>query len=514
MKISNAIMIISIVISSLFTGCSDENQNSIQNANISITSATSAELDKAYVPSLFYSNIFPVPNASIAMSTNNTFEKLKVQWLDYKSTIENTHNEHDFSGYFNDINHSIDTADRLLQTTIQSDTYPADISIAHEALESVRDNLGKMRKEIDSNYFMDYVTTAHHAMEPIAGAVTQFSQNSITIEQLCTKLESSLPLFTTSWQTLQSEYNANSISKLYNHSTPKNTHMSNNINAMSKTLTNLSTTLPTCDANVSIEAKKIKPIFVKIFLGFGDFITPFKDKMILMEKSLVAGLYCTNNPPDVMATCGDIENIKDLIDNFEQHAKAFQSQYPIIIGKLNLPEAIYWSNYFTTINTAIANAKSIADKASTAEELKPAHEAFESIRTTMHQLRSTYENFMFVMDYVTEYHNTMEPMAIAIKEIDNATQLTQSAIDTINSKLPIAQSTLVRLEASVKSMDVSAFKFDSTWHATQMSNITFQSQNLSNLKTAITENNTTDILKYTQLIKPKFVEFFKAFGAF
>ena len=503
-----------LVASTLFTGCSNDSNDAVETPVAVDIPAASSTLDKAYVPSLFYSNISPTPNAMIAKSTHTALGSLQTMWAEYKSAVGETYDGHDISGYFTDIDDNIEVAAASLQSVIDSGSYPADISIAHAALESVRDRLGDMRDEIGIDYFMDYVTTAHHAMEPVAGAAKQYADNVITLDQLCTSLESSLPAFSSAWEALQSKYDASATAALYHLSTPKSTNISNNIGAMSARLTNLSAALPECGSGVATEAGKIKPVFVKMFLGFSDFITPFMDEMIAMEKVLVSGLYCTNNPPDVEPTCGGLDNTRALIENFGTLSSTFQQQYPIIQGKLNLPATIYWSSNFTAINTAIVHAKTIAENATTTAELIPAHDELEAIRVAMYELRWSYENFAFVMDRVTEYHNAMEPIAIAVKGMTDPAQVDQSAKDAISAALPTAQNSIAGLEEAVSTMDIAAFGFDEAWHTAQMGSVAFQFQNLDNLEAALEEDNATAILQYAQMVKPKFVGLFKAFGAF
>jgi len=500
--------IIAVASISLFTGCGSDSSSQQD------ISKVSSKLDKAYTPALFFSNISPMPNQAIASSANSTLKTLESSWSSFKTDIGTTYGATNVGSYYSSVDKEINNATKSLQDVINTGNYPSDISTIHLSLESVRDTLSSMRKDISVNYFIDALTKAHHAMEPVSGAAKLYSSGTSSLEQLCTGLNSSLTLFNTEWKNLENSYDESTIAKLYGFSDAKSKNITNNINAMANILTSLSTALTTCDSSTATEANKVKPTFVKMFLGFGDFLTPFKAEMITMEKSFVSALYCTNNPPDIDKTCGGVDGTKSLINSFETNSNAFQGKYPVIAGKLNLPGSLYWSSYFTNIKSSTDKVKTISDSAVTAADFITAHDELEKVRTSMYNLRWTYENYSFVTDNITDYHGAMEPIAIAVKGLSDASQIDQNVKDAISNSLTIAQSSLNSLNSSVKSMNNVSFGFDSAWHTTQLSSLDEQVKNLSSLKAALTANNTVDILKYAQLVKPKFVPLFKAFGSF
>lgn len=496
----------------LLGGCDTENDPAVKNPMIQ----ASVDLDKAYVPSLFYSNINPVPNEPFALNAKATFDTLTGSWSGFKDTIGTTSGSLDLTPYYGEVEGNVTVATTLIDNIIAAGTlYPADITDAHNALESVRDILAEMRGEVPLNYFMDGVTTAHHAMEPVAGAASTYEPGDDDAAY-CTALEASLPAFSSAWSDVDSDYSESSIASLYSLGSEKSGNLTANVNAMSAILANLDGNMTDCTANivaVDTEADKIKGTFVKTFLAFGDFITPFMADMIDMEKAFVPVLYCTNNPPDVNTTCGGLLGTESLINTFIIKMESLQARYPVIPGKLDLPGTIYWKNDFTAINTAMANTVGIMLAAGSTADLIPAHTELEDVRSAMYHLRNTFENYDFITDRVTDYHNAMEPIAIAVKGLA-AEDVNQSVKDAISAALPGALTAMRTLERDVPNLDLAAFGLDETWLLTQNISIAAQLTNLQLLQTALDNDIAADILLHAQAVKPGFIPFFKAFGDF
>ena len=511
-KINSVAMLTAVA---LLSACSSEDNLTADGNNPIVQE--SVALDKAYAPSLFYSNINPVPNELFAQNAKATFDTLSAGWSGYKSTIGTTSGAIDLTPYYSEVDGNISAATTLLDTVISDANYsvPVDITAAHLALESVRDTLGEMRGTIGIEYFMDDVTTAHHAMEAVSGAYAVYLGDS-NITQLCASLDTALPIFDAAWNDVNSSYTESYISSLYDLSTEKSTTLTGNVNMMSSTIAALNALMPTCVDDyiaVETEAANVKPVFVKAFLAFGDFITPFMADMITMEKAFAPVLYCTNNPPDVNTTCNGLIGTGNLLDTFNTATETFQAHYPIIPGKLNLPATIYWKSDFDAVNTAMANALAIQSGASTTADLLPAHVEFEAIRTAMYHLRSTYENYDFITDHVTTYHHAMEPIGIAVKSLQEE-DVNQTIKDTISAALPGSFEAMHILEQKVPDMNLTAFGVDTAWLEGQNSRIAAQLANLQALQNGLDDDNVTLIFNSAKDVTPLFIPFFKKFGTF
>ncbi len=499
----------------LLSACNSDSDSVTANVKNPIEQESVA-LDKVYAPSLFYSNINPVPNELFAQNAKATFDTLSASWSGFKNTIGTASGAIDLTPYYSEVDGNISIATTLLDTVITDANYPVDITDAHLALESVRDTLGEMRGTLGMEYFMDDVTTAHHAMEAVSGAYAVYVvDNNIT--QLCASLDTALPIFDAAWNDVNSSYTESHISSLYDLSTEKSTNLTANVNTMSSTIGALNALMPTCVADegtVAAQAAMVKPVFVKAFLAFGDFITPFMADMITMEKAFTPVLYCTNNPPDVNTTCNGLTGAGNLLDTFVLATETFQAHYPIIPSKLNLPATIYWKSDFDAVNTAITNALAIQSSASTTADLLPAHDELEAIRTAMYQLRSTFENYDFITDHVTTYHHAMEPIGIAVKPLTDPSEVNQTIKDTISAALPGSFEAMNILEQKVPDMNLTAFGVDAAWLETQNSSIAAQLANLQALQNGLDDDNATLILNSAKSVTPLFIPFFKGFGTF
>lgn len=500
MKKNISLITTSIIASSILIGCSSSNDATTAPVD---TTAPASSIDKAYGPALFYSNITPSPNATIATSANAALDTLKDTWLGYKNELGSSINSTDVSSYYARVDAEIDTASTTLETAIANDAYPADIMNVHLSLENVRDILGDMRVELGVDYLMDKLTDAHHAMEAVSGASKQHTDGLITDAELCVSLGDSFETFNTQWGMYANAYDQTDIAALYSLSTEKSTNLSNNINALTSTLSTLNTGLANCDANVASDAAKIKPVFVKMFMGYADFIRPFTASMVTMEQSIVSSLYCTNNPPDVVPTCGGLDGVKTLLSTLETNVNKFQSHYPVIPGKLNLPATIYWNTYFDAMKASVTEAQATSATAVDTADFASVHENVEDIRTSIYNLRSTYENYAFVMDSVTDYHHKMEEVLGAGGDAT-----------TISGLLVDAKVYLAAVDTAVSSMNVTEFGFDEAWRTAQKESIATQTQNLDAMEAAIAAGDTTTLSTTLTSMKTTFIPLFKSFGTF
>jgi len=129
-----------------------------------------AELDKVYVPALFYSSVGM--NAMYVQDALNTLNGTNAVWGDFKATYANYYN---WGSYFGAVDANIASASASYTDVLDAGTYPADLTAPHNELELMRDTWSSMRSASGiHNYFFDKVTAAHHTMESVAGANAAF----------------------------------------------------------------------------------------------------------------------------------------------------------------------------------------------------------------------------------------------------------------------------------------------------------------------------------------------------
>ncbi len=482
-----------------------------------------AKLDTPYVTALFYSNMSPGP--ALFADAKTTLGTLENQWTAFRQTHENAYDSQVWTNGFPLVDQDLSTASTHY-TTI--DQFPANLTPAHLALEDVREVLGNMRADVGiDDYVMDLVTDVHHKMEPVSKAYGAYAATS-DLTALKTTLANDLPVFAAALQKLAAAYGSGEgTASLYGLTAPKASRLTKNINntdpaapGLLQIVNKLSQALAdNDDALVPTLASKIKGKFVSIFLGFGDFVTPFESDVIAFQRSIIPLLYCTGNPPDAATICaGASGDIREGALANAQAANAawaaFKSHYPQN-DSINVPGLLGWTTSINTIDAKLASLSSILGNASDITEAKKdgAHFDAEDIRDEYYNLIATFEGTSTLMTRMDEYHATFEK--IVPKAMDDI--LTADEIATIKTQLPALQSAFDALSTALDNADKAAWGLEQTDTTTLLSP---QAQNIAALSSAVdnydaaSNDNSEQIIGLTKAVKGLYRPFFRTLGAF
>ncbi len=501
-----------------------------------------ATLEKSYVPALFYSNL-TAASAGLTADAENTLSRTATLWTNYKSAYGSYL---DWSAYFGSVDANISTASDYYAGIV---TYPADLTPAHLELEAIRDTWSTMRTSNGISYFFDNVTAAHHAMEPVGSAAATYAAiaapSQTDLLALQTALMASVPTFQSNWDALTTRYGDGSgVNTLYDLSVDKSAALAANLSnadpaapGMTQMLAKLSTAMGSCDTttydpasydpagtapcdSMIFVSSKIKPKFVQVFLTFGDFISPFMSDIIASNKAMIPALYCTGNPPDATATCGDLAGTLAYLNNFAAKMQAFGAHLPVS-PSMNLPGALGWGPSMMTAQMKLEEAiatLSVSPDLATAKA-NGAHLAMEEVRDAMHYICATYENHVTLMTRSNEFHTEFEKiLAVALDPATGMPKptLTATEVATIDGYMATLQTAFDNMRVQAELEDTAWGLFDGALTST----LDAQAVNIAELVTALTAYDTTTnensgtIALLSLELKKKYVPFFKLMGAF
>jgi len=385
-----------------------------------------AALDKALVPALFYTSL------SKASESASSHTVLAAQWAEFKSKFF----DHRFSAYYATIDGYLTAADG------------AATGDAHTEYENIRNEWKAMREAFSYDYFQDYLTQAHHDMEAMLNAGD------------CAAFSTAVIAFRTSWGALVTSYgDGSAVASLYNFSTEKSAFVTGKVNTL--TTNAASPDFDECTVvatSIAITNSSIKSHFVPFFLAFGDFYSPFIDDMVAMERRYVPSLMMTGN---AAASAGQVTAALDMVVDFEVKWLLFEAHYPT--AGPAVPAKLNWisrGNDFDEIQGWITAAltKLIAlNDGGVGGDMTLAHADLENVRLALQTFRSTYDNYDFIIDYLTAYHSLFE---LALTEIGNG-----EAMDTavVRAHLLTAEAELALLKSAVADMDTDVYPL---WLAT------------------------------------------------
>ncbi len=521
---------LAISLSLIVSACNSDSANNVitdlsDNERITFTTDM-AKLDKPYVTSLFYSNMqASSPLFADAKTTLNLFD---TKWKSFKNTHENTFDVAAWRDPFLDIDTDLSTANSHYATI---NRFPADLTNAHLALEDVREVMKTMRKTIKFNdYLMDYVTDTHHKMEPISKAYAAYSasSDSAAINQLKATLTTALPVFSQALQQLKLVYGDGvNTAKLYELSEDKSAQLSKNISnidpnapGLIQIVANLEQALSADDNPKIVQlSSKIKGKFVSIFLGFGDFITPFKQDVIAMQKSIIPMLYCTANPPDAGAMClGSATTPRQgTLDYITASNIAFGKLKAHVPSndKTNVPRLLHWEKTFITIDSALNEALTTLSAATDLEMAKNngAHLNAEAVREAFYYLIATYENTTTVITQLDEYHAVFEKMLAPVTDGN----VSNADIEILKGLMPDLQTAFDNLSKQVLAVD------KTLWGVTEFDLTTLLNPQQENIKQlaeelaafdGVANDNGGMISEKVKALKELYIPLFKAFAAF
>jgi len=452
-------------------------------------------MDDVYIPTLFYTNFTAAsqPMVNDAKASFNTFLPV---WNSFYADYANYLYHGSWKASFATMNAKVLEAQSILDGAT---TFPADIEPAHAALEEIRYTLKDLREEYGVSYFIDYITAFHDVMEPIAIAVKGKTASDIPA------LIDTLTIYTDASISVWTELSAQTIDyTAFNISTSGQTYIANAIAAETANLNALKAALTAGTDNALIlqKASSVKPLFLRLFFSFGNFITAFETEMIRMEQEYIAPLFYTNNAAAPAAT---IALAMTELEEFESAFNAFAGKF----AYSNMSTAVAWNTYFDACTTAIANARTILTAATDGSSIVSAHEELEAVRNSMKSFR-TLLNVSFPTDYVTAYHGAMEPIALEVKDITTPAELTPTMVTNITTYIATAKPALIAMSENVTAETLSGFTLASA--DAVVSNIAGQVANMNNLEAAIAGEDNTTIFSTAKTVKPTFIAMFKMLG--
>ncbi len=483
-----------------------------------------ATLDQPYVSSLFYSNM--KASKPLFNDAKQTIGRLNKQWGDFKSSHNNTFDTTDWNDGFTRIDDDLATANSHYETI---NSFPANLTTAHLALEDVREKMKNMRSKVGlTTYLMDNVTNTHHKMEPITKGYAAYkaSNNTDAINVLKEALRTHLPPFAEALKALNRQYgDGSNTANLYELSANKSAKLSNNISNTDPKKPGLVQIVDALKKELAADnnpkvvqlSSKIKGKFVSIFLSFGDFVTPFKQDFITVQQSIIPMLYCTGNPPDAGSACLNSNT------NPKQGTLAYVNASSTALKKLKahfpsnentkVPKLLGWENILVDIDKNLAYASNTLEQATDLEVAKNsgAHLNAESVRDNFYSLVAAYEGEVTVMTRMDEYHAEFEKVQILVKDGN----VNDTDIDTIKLQLPKLQIAFDNLSSQVSSADkdlwgVADVNLDNLL-LIQQNNIKSLSVEVANFES---EKNSNIIVQKSKALKGLYIPLFKAFGAF
>lgn len=466
--------------------------------------AEMAQVSRAYVPALFYTNNTAAPQP-IAAAGSAALTLLDTRWQAFV-----THSAATFPPATT-AKPAVDTHLLAAKSTLDQVTaYPADLSNAHENLEEIRTVMLQMRSDNSIDDVMDSLTLAHRSMGDVVAAFAGATTPALLTQQHKADLSLQLVNYTNAFNALEARKIEDD---LFGFSAAKTQWVQAALTATIQNNTALQDALLLNDnAVILAAANKVKPLFVKLFLAYGDFLTPSEPQWVAFDQAYIPALFSSNN---TAATFENIQAASTALATLETRWNALgavsaPSRYPA-----TLQTPLNWTAYFSAINANIATSKTALAAALAAgdfpTDITPAHEPLEDIRMQLLALR-TLENYAWVMDPITRYHHGFEPALTAVKDVADGSQLTAEITAIIVQTLPVLQTEVPNMVTAVQQLDPTLYGFSAEKLNVLNTSLTAQTQNLDALAAALTANDAAAIVARTKQVKALFVPFFLQFG--
>lgn len=279
-------------------------------------------------------------------------------------------------------------------------------------------------------------------------------------------------------------------------------------------------------------ATAIKPRFVKMFVAFGDYLTPFSKDMIAMEQAYIPALYCSNSPvingtpdPQCEDASGDtLQGTINYVSTLQARYNEFASHYPILGTSLNMPATLNWTTQLGDIQSALTSAQTklqtAKDNSQTVADAKAAgaHDDLEEISAHLFDLRHDYESHPFVIDALTSYHSLFGPLMAVVNDPQGVkTELTADEVGTIKAMTPDLQDAFATMQAATQAIKSTDYGMADLNQLNQL--LSVQAGNLANLLSlladyGVSNDNSADIAVAAVNVQKTYVPFFRSFGMF
>jgi hypothetical protein len=233
-------------------------------AGLAVASAAAADLhedmvklDRAYIPALV------ITNQPLSPTTRRSMERLREEWNGYRARYPKAP-----AGF---TEASWTKADKAIESSIadaEASVKAGKPTVAHEALERVRDAQYALRRGNGVSYWMDDFTAFHAAMEDIAGAAAGKNAGTLTDGDVAS-IRAAMPQAQRTWQALLA---GRGESARYGVSAGQAEALQRQLDVQTQTLSDLKAALEREDrAEIAAKAVATKPAFSKLMQMFGDF---------------------------------------------------------------------------------------------------------------------------------------------------------------------------------------------------------------------------------------------------
>lgn len=318
-----------------------------------------SNLTKSYIPPLFYTNL-PAVNTTQAVvaDAQKSLTRLITVWGDFKAKYKTTAEFTAYSAQFDEIDTKIAEAVTIIQTAISSGAAANDLLAAHEALETIRHNLWVMDRGNGLDYPIDVIKQFHDAMEPFALAVKGKTATTLNDTDIAT-LKNLFPIVDTTWnQVITYQINKDHFGLSADVKSFIDTATTNQTNNLKALKVALFATTPD-KAVIAANGNNIKPLFLKLFFSFADFIKPFDSDLTAADTAASAATTATAKSSataeDVSAALVAITTLESSFNKFKSH---FATQPISIMGVLTwYTGSTATPGYFDKIGAAIVTAK-------------------------------------------------------------------------------------------------------------------------------------------------------------
>lgn len=337
------------------TGCGSDSSNNLLQGQEYQTDL--ANLTRSYIPPLFYTNL-PAANTTqaVAADAQKSLTQLSTVWGAFKVKYKDRLEFIPYTSQLNQIDTEIALAGQIVQNAIASGNAANDLLAAHEALEVIRVNLQTIDKGNGLDYPIDGIKDFHDAMEPFALAVKGKTAATLTDADITT-LKGMFPNMETTWNKVTT-YQFTTTQ--FGITTEVKTFIDAAVTSQTTNMTALKTALfaATPDKTViAANGNNVKPLFLKLFFSFADFIKPFDADMVSADSAATTAATATAKTAATIAeVTAALTAVTALELNFNKFKAHFATQPISIMAVLN------WTNsttpsYFDKISTAISSAK-------------------------------------------------------------------------------------------------------------------------------------------------------------
>jgi len=318
-----------------------------------------SSLTKSYIPPLFYTNL-PAANTTqaVAADAQKSLTRLITVWGDFKTKYKSSAEFAAYSAKFDEVDTKIAAAGTIIQTAIASGSAANDLLAAHEALEVIRQNLLDMDRGNGFDYPIDAIKDFHDGMEPFALAVkgktaaTLTDADVATLKTMFTIVESTWNKVTT-YQINKDQFGMTAEVKAFIDAAT--TSQTGNLKALKAALF-----AATPDkAVIATNGNNVKPLFLKLFFSFADFIKPFDADLVSADAAAATAVTATAK---TAATAADVTAAVTALTALESGFNKFKTHFAT--QPISIMTVLTWYSgsttaplYFDKIGAAISSAK-------------------------------------------------------------------------------------------------------------------------------------------------------------